>query len=291
METIETTGLLRERLSACRRAGETIAVVPTMGALHDGHLELVRRAAERCDRMVVTIFVNPTQFGPTEDFNAYPRNLQHDLDRLQSSKVDFVFTPSVAEIYPEGAQTTVSVEPLGSLLIGAIRPGHFQGVATVVSKLFHISQPDAAFFGEKDYQQLTIIRRMVRDMLMPIKIVGVPTVRESDGLAMSSRNARLPADDRQAATVIARALDLGEFRIGEGIATHDDVIAEMRRTIMAEPRAKLQSLDIRHAETLDEAKPGSSDPLVILITAKFGDVLLIDQRVAQRGTLRSDLAA
>ena len=293
METIETIAPLRERLNICRMAGETVAVVPTMGALHDGHLELVRCAAEHCDRVVVTIFVNPSQFGPSEDFDAYPRDLQGDLDRLRSLDVDFVFAPTVTEMYPDGAQTAVAVEPLGTILIGATRPGHFQGVATIVSKLFHIVQPDAAFFGEKDYQQLTIIRQMVRDMLMPIEIVGVPTVRERDGLAMSSRNARLDTEDRQAAGVISRALDLGERRIGEGAATLDDVLAEMRRTIAGEPRAALQSLDIRHAVTLAPAKPGSSEPLVILITAKFGDVLLIDQRVAQHGTeaLRADLAA
>ncbi len=293
MDTVETIAPLRERLNAFRSKGESIALVPTMGAFHDGHLELVRRATERCDRVVVTIFVNPTQFGPTEDFDAYPRDLAGDLDRLRSLNVDFVFAPEVAEIYPDGAQTTVAVEPLGTILIGAIRPGHFAGVATVVSKLFNIVQPDAAFFGEKDFQQLTIIRRMVRDLMMPIEIVGVPTVREIDGLAMSSRNVRLDTDDRRAAMVLARTLDLGERRIGEGTTTLDDVLAEMRETIAEEPRAVLQSLDIRHAETLNAAKPGSSEPLVILITAKFGDVLLIDQRVAQRGTaaLRSGLAA
>ena len=293
MEIVEIIAPLRERLSACRSRGESIAVVPTMGALHDGHLELVRRACERCDRVVVTIFVNPTQFGPGEDFDAYPRDLQRDLDRLRSLKVDFVFAPEAAEMYPDGTQTSVCVAPLGDMLIGAMRPGHFQGVATVVAKLFHVVQPDAAFFGEKDFQQLTIVRRMVRDLMMPIEIVGVPTVRESDGLAMSSRNVRLTPEDRRAATVIARALDRGERAIGEGSATLDEVLADMRATIAAEPRAVLKSLDIRHAQTLQEPMPGSRAPLVILVTATFGDVLLLDQRCVERGTaaLRSDLAA
>ncbi|MCB8836043.1 pantoate--beta-alanine ligase [Aurantimonas sp. VKM B-3413] len=280
MQLIETIAPLRAALYDYRRKGETIGVVPTMGYLHDGHLALVERAKAECDRVVVTVFVNPTQFGPSEDFAAYPRDRERDLAMLERLAVDVVFAPTVEEMYPRPGQTTVSVKPLGDILIGTVRPGHFSGVATVVSKLFHIVQPDRAYFGEKDYQQLAVIRRMVADLDMPLTIVGVPTVREPDGLAMSSRNVRLTPEARAAAKVLSRALGEGERLIGAGEADPQVVLETMRGMITAEPLAELRSLDLADAETLEAVERVEARPVVLLVTAAFGGVLLIDERVA-----------
>ena len=193
MKVIATIAELRAALKADRLKGKSIGLVPTMGYLHIGHMSLVRHSKNACDVTVVSIFVNPTQFGPNEDLSSYPRDMAGDLAKLEAEGVDYVFTPDVAEIYRQGANTIVDNPVLSRILIGKIRPGHFRGVTTVVTKLFNIVQPDHAFFGEKDYQQLTIVRRMVADLDMPIEITGVATVREDDGLACSSRNAMLTA--------------------------------------------------------------------------------------------------
>ncbi|HEY9055974.1 MAG TPA: pantoate--beta-alanine ligase [Aurantimonas sp.] len=280
MQLFERIAPLRAALRGHRLAGETIGVVPTMGYLHAGHLKLVERAVAESDRVVVTIFVNPTQFGPNEDLDAYPRDLESDLRQLGGLPVDHVFAPPVDEMYGRPMQAFVEVKPLGDILIGEARPGHFRGVATVVTKLFNIVQPDRAYFGEKDYQQLTIIRRMVADLEMPIEIVAVPTVREADGLAMSSRNVRLSPSDRAAATVLARALDKGERLVAGGERDAGLILASTRAVIEAEPRADLRSLDLRDAATLDAVERIGARPVVLLVTARFGDVLLIDQRVA-----------
>lgn len=281
IEVFDRIQTLREALRQARRDGRSIGLVPTMGFLHAGHLKLVEASRKAADVTVVSVFVNPTQFGPNEDFEAYPRDFERDLALLSEAGADMVFAPPVEEMYPEPLQTHVAVEPLGNMLIGELRPGHFRGVATVVTKLLNIVQPDSAFFGEKDYQQLQVIRRMAADLSIAARIVGVPTVRESDGLALSSRNVRLAPADREAAPVLARTLDQGESAIAAGSHTPEVALQLMRDTIEAEPRAALQSLDICDAETLQPVERFGERPVVILITARFGGVLLIDQRTVQ----------
>ena len=271
-----------------RSRGGRIALVPTMGALHDGHLSLVAAARNWLDaqgggRVVTSIFVNPTQFGPNEDLATYPRDEENDLALLRQAGCDAVFLPQVADIYRPGAQTVVEVTDLSRMLMGRLRPGHFRGVATVVTKLFNIVQPDAAAFGEKDYQQLAVIRQMVSDLDVPVQILPVPTVREPDGLAMSSRNRRLSSAERAAAPVLNRALDHGAAMVGEGAGV-SAILAEMRRIIATEPLAHVRSIDIRDAATLSRIATIQA-PVVILLAVRLGDVLLIDQRVAQpKGT-------
>src|SRR5690625_2084715 len=207
MKICATIAEMRAETAAWRAAGQSIALVPTMGFLHDGHLALVRRARELGDRVVVWILVNPTQFEEAGDLAAYPRDMDRDLALLRTEKVDAVFTPAATEIYPEGSDTIVEVQHLSRILLGRHRPGHFRGVTTVVTKFFNIIRPDFAIFGEKDYQQLQVVRRLVRDLHMDVEITAVPTVREPGGLAMSSRNVRLSPEDRRAASVLFRALE------------------------------------------------------------------------------------
>ena len=283
MQTYETIDALRAALQLHRQTGRSIGVVPTMGYLHAGHLELVRRARAENETVVVTIFVNPTQFSPNEDFSSYPRDMERDLGLLQAAEVDMVFTPGVDVMYPEPLQTAVSLEPLGDMLIGAMRPGHFTGVATVVAKLFNIVQPNRAYFGEKDYQQFTVIRRMVADLNYPVEIVGVPTVREADGLAMSSRNVRLSAEDRRAARVLSAALSKGAAMIAAGESGPAEILEALAAMIADEPGVALRSLDIRNARDLS-AIERIDRPVVLLVTAQVGPVLLIDQREAEPAT-------
>ena len=282
MDVCPTIRDTRQVVKALRDAGKTVGLVPTMGYLHEGHLSLVRRAAAECDAVVATIFVNPTQFGPNEDLDKYPRDMERDLTLLQAEGVAAVFTPTPDEMYPEGADTVVDVPSLSGILQGKLRPGHFEGVATVVTKLFNIVQPDVAVFGEKDFQQLTLIRRMVRDLNQPLRIIGSPTVREVDGLAMSSRNARLTAEDRAAAPVLNAALDRAEAADLDPL-TAEEFRAMVRETIAREPRADMRSVDIRDAVTLEPCYGRLTGPAVILLAVRFGDVLLIDQRVIGPG--------
>src|SRR5512138_1975972 len=207
---------MRARVEDLRRDGRRIAVVPTMGALHEGHLALLRDARARCDVLILTIFVNPTQFGPNEDLSRYPRDEAGDLAKARTCGIDLAFCPEPAAMYAPGAQTFIEVRELQQPLCGASRPGHFAGVATVVAKLFHITQPHLAVFGEKDYQQLAIIRRMVRDLDFGIEVAGVPIVREADGLALSSRNAYLSADERRAALSLSKGLAAAEAKLQAG---------------------------------------------------------------------------
>ena len=284
MQICRSTQEMRACTRVWRGAGARLALVPTMGALHDGHLALVARArdwveAEGGGRVVTSIFVNPTQFGPSEDLEKYPRNESGDLALLRQAGCDAVFLPDVADIYRPGAQTHVEVAGLGRMLIGRLRPGHFRGVATVVTKLFNIVQPDAAAFGEKDFQQLTLIRQMVDDLDVPVQILAVPTVREADGLAMSSRNQRLSPADRAAAPVLNRALDHAQAMVAQGQPL-SQVRRRIREILRSEPRAEVQSVDIRDARSLMRVASLSA-PVVILLAVRFGDVLLIDQRVAQ----------
>lgn len=283
MQICRSKQAMRDCADGWRAEGRSLALVPTMGALHRGHLTLVARARDWLDaqgggRLVTSIFVNPTQFGPNEDLDKYPRDEAGDLRLLQEAGCDAVFLPTVADIYRPGAQTHVEVGGLSRMLMGRLRPGHFRGVATVVTKLFNIVRPDAAAFGEKDYQQLTIIRQMVADLDVPVTIIGVPTVREADGLAMSSRNQRLTPADRAAAPVLCRALDRAEAMVAEG-AGLAATRAEIRRILRAEPRAEVRSIDIRDAGDLSRISR-IDRPVVMLLAVRFGDVLLIDQRTA-----------
>ena len=268
---------LRAAVSGFRLAGETVGLVLTMGALHAGHMALIAAAKRDHPRVVATIFVNPTQFGNARDLETYPRTEAADLALLKAAGCDAVLIPQATEIYPEGDETIVETTRLSALYHGAVRPGHFRGVTTVVARLFNIAGADSAYFGQKDYQQLAVIRRMVRDLHIPIGIVGVPTVREADGLAMSSRNVRLSPADRAAAVVLNAALDLGESMTHQG-ATVNQISAAIRTKITAEPRATLKAVDIVDPVTFG---PPTRD-LGIMISAQFGDILLIDQREVRK---------
>ena len=281
MQICPTKARIRAAVADMRRDGASVGLVPTMGFLHDGHMTLVRTAKAACDRVAVSIFVNPTQFGPNEDFATYPRDPDRDLAMLKAEGVDAVFCPEPAEMYHPGDQTIVETTGLSGILIGALRPGHFRGVATVVTKLFNIVQPDRAFFGEKDYQQLQVIRTMVRDLDMPLEIVGVPTVREPDGLAMSSRNVRLTAEHRAAAPTLNAALDWAEATLPRQPMTADELVAGVTARLAAAPGAEVQSVDMRDAATLAPIEGPVSGPAVILLAVRFGTVLLIDQRVVR----------
>jgi pantoate--beta-alanine ligase len=279
MKVIATTAELQAALKSERRQGKSVGLVPTMGYLHVGHMALVHEAKRACDITVVSIFVNPTQFGPNEDLAAYPRDMKGDLAKLEAEGVDYVFTPEVAEIYRPGAHTIVDNPLLSRILIGKIRPGHFRGVTTVVTKLFNIVQPDHAFFGEKDYQQLTIIRRMVTDLDMPIEITGVATVREADGLACSSRNAMLRPEDRKASVVLAKSLAKAQEMVAQGQRSVPAIRNAVRAVLETEKRGDIESVDIRDAETLDPVSGKFKQPVVVLLTVRFGKVRLIDQQV------------
>ncbi|POF34211.1 pantoate--beta-alanine ligase [Roseibium marinum] len=283
MKICPTKAEMRDTVRAWRREGAAVGLVPTMGYLHDGHLGLVRLARERADRVVASIFVNPTQFGPNEDLATYPRDETRDLALLKAEGVDAVFMPSVEEMYGAGGDTFVEVPGLSAILQGALRPGHFRGVATVVTKLFNIVTPDFAVFGEKDYQQLAVIRQMVRDLDMPLEIVGHPTVREADGLAMSSRNVRLSAEHRAQAVVLSRALSRAQ-ELAKSAADIAALQAAIRKELAAAPAAEVRSVDIRDADTLAELSGRLDRPAVVLLAVGFGNVLLIDQRVISPDT-------
>lgn len=279
MKTIPTIAALREALAPHRRAGRTIGLCPTMGYLHVGHMELVKASKSRNDVTVVTIFVNPTQFAPNEDLSTYPRDLERDLKMLKAEGTDYVFTPTVEEMYPGNEETIVETAKLSKVLMGKIRPGHFRGVATVCNKLFNIAQPDEVFFGEKDFQQVAVIKRMVADLNMPVTVVPVPTMREKDGLACSSRNVRLTREDRAAAPVLNRSL----IRAEEMVLLGERSVAAIRKAVVSmlssEPRVEIEAVDIRDAATLSKITGQITKPAVILLTVKFGKVRLIDNRV------------
>src|SRR5262245_37925267 len=241
---------MRTRAEDLRRDGRRIAVVPTMGALHEGHLALLRAARARADIVILTIFVNPAQFGPNEDLAKYPRDEDGDLAKARTCDIDLAFCPEASAMYPPGAQTFVEVRELQQPLCGASRPGHFAGVATIVSKLFHITQPHLAVFGEKDYQQLAIIRRMVRDLDFGIEIASVPIVREADGLALSSRNAYLSAEQRLAALSLSKGLAVAAERFAAGERDAAALVAAARAPIEAERIMRIDYLELRDAVEL-----------------------------------------
>lgn len=266
----------REACEAARMEGSVIGFVPTMGALHDGHLSLVTRARHHCDVVVASIFVNPLQFGPSEDLASYPRDLDRDLNLLDKEGVDIVFAPDAAEMY-SGGPPEVTVEPgsLGEILEGASRPGHFKGVCTVVAKLFGIVGQCRAYFGEKDAQQLAVIERMVMDLDMPVEIVGCPTLREEDGLAMSSRNSYLSADERSAATCLFEALARAAWLVEGGERDANVLKAEMAKRIGAEPLARLDYVAVVDDGTFTEIER-LDGPARALVAARVGDTRLID---------------
>ncbi|PRY92651.1 pantothenate synthetase [Hasllibacter halocynthiae] len=274
---------LRPLVAGWTAAGARVGLVTTMGALHEGHMALIRAAREGSDRVVATIFVNPTQFGEAADLASYPRREDADLAMLRAAGVDAAWLPTIDHMYPGGPDTFVAVPSLEGILMGATRPGHFRGVATAVAKLLNGVGPHAAWFGEKDFQQLALVRKMVRDLLMPVAIHGVPTVREGDGLALSSRNARLSAADRAAAPVLHRALLAGRAAVERGAAA---AAAEgaMARVVASEPRAALASADCRDAATLAPVDGRPASEVVLLLAARFGEVLLIDQMTAEPPT-------
>lgn len=252
-----------------------VGFVPTLGYLHEGHLSLVRAAREQNAQTVASIFVNPTQFNEPNDFDAYPRDLEGDLAKLRAEGVDAVFVPSVEEIYPEGALTTVEVAGVTERLEGAHRPGHFAGVTTVVAKLFNIVQPTRAYFGKKDAQQLVVIRRMVADLRLDVEVVGLPTVREPDGLAMSSRNARLSPEEREAARVLSKALRLAAELYEHGERDGPAICNRMRALIGGEPLARVDYVSVADTHTLEELKRIDS-PALVSLAVRIGDVRLID---------------
>jgi pantoate--beta-alanine ligase len=264
-----------------RRQGRCIAFVPTMGALHEGHLNLVRNAKLRGDRVVVSIFVNPTQFAPAEDFTTYPRNFGRDKVLLETEMVDVLFYPAVEDIYPPGSQTHVQVEGLSKYLCGAQRPGHFQGVATVVAKLFNVVRPHVAIFGEKDYQQLQIVRRLVRDLLLNVEIVGHPIVRATDGVAMSSRNAYLDADERKAAVCLPRSLRRAECLVRRGVVSAAVIAEAVTAELQSERLAMIEYVNISDVETLEEVEQ-IRDSAVLSLAVRIGRTRLIDNKVLVR---------
>ncbi len=277
-EIVRDPALLRARIEDLRRDGRRIAVVPTMGALHEGHLTLLRAARARADIVILTIFVNPTQFGPNEDLANYPRDEAGDLAKARTCGIDLAFCPDASVMYPAGAQTFVEVRELAKPMCGASRPGHFAGVATIVTKLFHITQPHLAVFGEEDYQQLAIIRRMVRDLDFGIEIVGVPIVREADGLALSSRNAYLSPEQRRAALSLSKGLAAAEARFKAGERDVATLLGAARALIDAEPIMRIDYLELRDADELTPIDKVARRA-VLAMAAFAGTTRLIDNRV------------
>ena len=278
MRKLETISELRVHLDKIRRAGQRVALVPTMGAIHEGHRSLMRAARADCDEVVVTIFVNPTQFGPGEDHEQYPRPMDRDFSACRQERVDTVFVPSVSEVYPAGDVTTVSVARLTDVLCGPTRPGHFDGVTTVVAKLLNIVAPDSAYFGQKDAQQAVVIRRMVRDLNLDVEIVTAPTVREADGLALSSRNAHLSPEERRDARVLFRSLESARERLRTGERETSKIIEAMKAEIEAKPAARIDYAAIVDAKTLEPVTHVEGQVLVAL-AVWIGNTRLIDNVV------------
>lgn len=280
MEIIQRLSQMKEVSRKARSDGKVIGFVPTMGYLHEGHLSLVREARKMADVVVVSIFVNPTQFGPTEDLNRYPRDVTRDAEMLTAEKVDYIFLPKTEDMYPETSRTFVKVRELSDILEGASRPGHFEGVATVVMKLFEIVDPHFSYFGQKDAQQLVIIRRMVQDLHMDVEIIRLPIVREPDGLAMSSRNTYLSPEERTAAVVLHRALQAAKQQIDEGERKTKPILKAIRETIETEPLARLDYVAAVDMGDLKDVKTLKGKTL-IAVAAYFGTTRLIDNIIVE----------
>ena len=280
MKILRTISEIQKLSDRLKREGKTISFVPTMGFFHRGHLKLMEEGKRRGDTLVVSIFVNPTQFGPNEDYLTYPINLGNDQALAEEEGVDVLFIPSPEEIYPEGFQSFVNVEEVTKNLCGFSRPGHFRGVATIVLKLFNIIKPHIALFGEKDYQQLESIRRMVKDLNFDINIVGVPIVREDDGLAMSSRNSYLSEDERSAARSLYASLKRGKELWLSGVRDSETIIEEVRKAIEKEDRATIEYIKICNLETIKDVEKIEEDVLLAL-AVKIGATRLIDNCILQ----------
>jgi len=277
----------RQRMSSVarkirREQDKTVGLVPTMGALHDGHLSLVREARRMCDVVVVSVFVNPAQFGPGEDFEHYPRDLTKDTARLTDYNVDYIFAPTVEEIYPKGFSTYVNVEGLSEQLEGASRPGHFRGVATVVTVLLNTIRPDFAFFGQKDAQQALVIRRLVKDLAFDTEVVILPIVREDSGLAISSRNLYLTPEEQNSAAVIHKALVQAKSAYKEGERNANRIMEIIRNTVESEPRARLDYVAVTDAETLEKVDRVDDRPTLIALAAYVGKTRLIDNTILNK---------
>jgi pantoate--beta-alanine ligase len=278
MRVIRAIGELREDLRQLAATGRSVGFVPTMGYLHSGHMELVKRARAENEVVVASIFVNPLQFGPNEDLARYPRDLPRDSGMLEEAGVDILFAPDVQDMYPRPMETVVDVPGLGGELEGAVRPGHFAGVATVVCKLFNIVQPQAAYFGEKDYQQVIIIKRMVEDLALPVQVVAVPTVRDKDGLALSSRNVYLTDAERAAAVIVPQTLAEAERLVAAGLGDPNELEEKLRAFLAREPLAYTEVVAVRDASTL---RPVSliDEPVVVALFIRVGSTRLLDNRV------------
>jgi pantoate--beta-alanine ligase len=281
MQIIRTIKNLRNAINRTKLKGKTIGFVPTMGALHQGHLSLMRQAVKENDIVVVSIFVNPTQFGPKEDFKKYPRNLKQDARLCRKVGVDIIFYPDAKEMYPDNYKTYVFILELNDCLCGEFRPGHFKGVATVVAKLFNIVQPDVAYFGQKDAQQVIIIKKLVSDLNIPLKIEVLPTVRERDGLAMSSRNMYLSPAERKDALILYRALNLAKDLIRKGDVNSTNIIQRMRQLISKKKSAKVQYISI---VDLEDLKPihKIKDKALVALAAWIGKMRLIDNIIVKK---------
>ena len=281
MQVITQISKLKQVVHAAKANGNTVGLVPTMGYLHEGHLTLMRQARAEQGLVIATLFVNPLQFGPQEDYADYPRDLERDCKLAESTGIDVLFAPSVDEMYPAGGGkilTYVDVNEITTTLCGASRPGHYRGVATVVSKLFNISEADVAYFGQKDAQQVAVIRRMVEDLNMNVKIVAVPIVREADGLAMSSRNKYLDPGQRQAALVLSRSLDKARNLLTTGVRDSAEILAAMRGMIESEPLAKVDYIEIVDSLTLKSVDMIES-PVLLALAVRFGKTRLIDNMI------------
>jgi pantoate--beta-alanine ligase len=281
MQIIKSIAEMQQWSSIHKKAGQRIGLVPTMGYLHEGHLSLVRQARQDCDLVVVSVFVNPIQFGVGEDFEEYPRDLTRDCDLLEQEQADVVFAPLVKDMYPEGYDSFVEVQgQITEKMCGASRPGHFRGVTTVVSKLFHICQPDLAYFGQKDAQQLLVLEKMVRDLNFPLKIVRVPIVREADGLALSSRNVYLDEQQRQEALVLSQSLRAAHKLIMDGERDPEKVRAYIRDIIETSPGAQIDYIEINRADDLASLERIEGSVLIAL-AVKFGTTRLIDNLLVE----------
>ncbi|MGB2633624.1 MAG: pantoate--beta-alanine ligase [Candidatus Acidiferrum sp.] len=282
METIRTISWMKEKTREARLEQRVIGLVPTMGALHAGHMALVERARKECSPVYASIFLNPTQFGANEDLSNYPQPLQADLEKLTNAKADGLFLPSAEEMYPAGFSTYVHVEGISERLEGKSRPGHFRGVVTVVLKLFEIVQPHYAYFGRKDAQQVRIIQKMVRDLDLNVELVICPTVREADGLAMSSRNSYLSQEERRAAAVLFRALRAAETELSAGVKDTLELQRTMRKVLESEPRARVDYAEIVDAATFEPVVRVGRD-CYALLAVRIGSTRLIDNMLIRAG--------
>ncbi len=280
MKIIETVGDMRAQVKVWKKEGYRVGLVPTMGYLHEGHQSLIKRACRENDKVVVSVFVNPTQFGPNEDLESYPRDLEHDAALCQQCGAAVIFHPTPAEMYPEGYCTFVDMDILTKELCGLSRPTHFRGVCTVVSKLFHIVQPDMAYFGEKDAQQLAVIKRMVSDLNMDVQIVGCPIVREADGLAKSSRNTYLSLEERKAALVLSKSIFAGKKMVESGEKSADKLVNLMKSIIEKEPLAKIDYVKVVDLMTMQQITV-LDRPFLAAVAVYIGKTRLIDNFMVQ----------